>query len=136
LLKKLVPDFRLDKQKQILKPVPLETIYGQNKIVPHSTDYRILYLERYNRDSFEKTPLDPDILSARMCALLNNEWALNTRSLYLMSALELVDLQEYFNLSREIIYSGVKNKQCERLLIPERCKPETLSKYFLSHYVD
>lgn len=136
LNKKSVPPSRFVQQKQVVKSVPLENIYGQHKIVPHSIVDRVLYLERYNGDTLEKTPLDPGIFAARMCAFLHNEWALSARRLYLMSALELVDLQEYFNLSREIVFSGVKNKRCERLLIPERCKPETLSDYFLSHYAD
>jgi hypothetical protein len=121
------------KHKNILRTVPLETIYGKNKIVSRSIVDRVLYLERYNGESFERTPLDPDTLATRLCAFLHNEWALSARRLYLISALELVDLMECFNLTREIIYSGIKNKQCECLLIPEKCTPEALSEYFLSH---
>jgi len=134
--KKLIPDFSPGKAKKVLSTVPLENIYGRNKLVPQANIGKVLYLERYNGDTIKTAPIDADKLAARMCAFLCNEWASSARMLYLISALELVDLQELFNRSREVIYSGIKNKECERLLIPKSCAPEILSKYYLSNHVD
>lgn len=80
--------------------------------------------------------MDPEILAARLCALLHNEWALSARRLYLISLFELVDLREYISQSREIIYEGIKNGQCECLRIPDSCTPEALLRYYLSQYSD
>lgn len=114
--------------------VPVESIYGENKIAPKANFVRVVYLERYNGDSFAITPMHPDVLADRLCALLHNEWALSARRLYLISVLELVNLNEFFSRSREIIYASIKNSQCERLLIPSSCTPEALSRYYLSQY--
>jgi len=134
LWNKLKQDVTPGNVNRRLPKVPVESIYGENKITPKANIVRVVYLERYNGNSFTITPMHPDVLADRLCALLYNEWALNARKLYLMSVLELVNLNEFFSRSREIIYASIKNSQCERLLIPSSCTPEALSRYYLSQY--
>jgi hypothetical protein len=134
LQKRLIPDFSPGQPSGLVCTAPLEAIYGQDKVVPRADIARIIYLERYNGDSITTAPMETDILAARLCALLHNEWALSARRLCLISVLELVDFCEFTSQSRKIIYEGIKNVQCESLRIPESCTPEALSRYYLSHY--
>lgn len=129
----LIPDFKTGTVNGALYTVPLDTIYGKNKVVPRADIDKIVYLERYNGTEIATEPIESNRLASLMFSLLQNEWALSVRRLYLMSVLELFDLEKYYSLSREIIYSGIKGKQCERLLIPDTFTPEMLSKYFLSN---
>ena len=134
LLKKVLPDFSPRKPNGLVRTVPVEAIYGQHKIVTRADIGQIIYLERYNGDSFATGTMEPDMLASRLCALLHNEWALSARRLCLISVLGLVDFDKFISQSREIIYEAIKGRQCEYLRIPVSCTPEALSRYYLSHY--
>jgi hypothetical protein len=134
LLKKIIPDFSQRQPNGLVRTVPLEAIYGLDKIVPRADIDQIIYLERYHGSSFATGSMEPEMLASRLCALLHNEWALSMRRLCLMSVLGLFDFDEFVSQSREIIYEAVKGRHCEYLRIPDSCTPEALSRYYLSHY--
>jgi hypothetical protein len=134
LLKKIIPDFSQRQPNGLVRTVPLEAIYGLDKIVPRADIDQIIYLERYHGSSFATGSMEPEMLASRLCALLHNEWALSMRRLCLISVLELVEFDEFISQSREIIYEAIKGRQCEHLRIPASCTPEALARYYLSHY--
>lgn len=130
-----IPSFALkQKTPAYTHTIAMEEIVGPKSIIPQGTIDRVIYLERFSKVQFIIEKLDPLLLCRRLVSTINNEWALNMRLFFTMSAYDMVNLQNHFNQVAEIISDAVAKRSCHQLFIPKHTHPEPLCEYFLANF--
>jgi len=113
-----------------LATVPVKEIFDPNCIADQGTIKRIIFLERYAGSEFKIQSISEESLARRMSVIIHHEWVQSMRRLFTLGALEIEDVDTYFNNVAGIIRSGISYKKCEILFIPDNTAPKELSDYF------
>ncbi|MBN1867361.1 hypothetical protein JW916_08715 [Candidatus Sumerlaeota bacterium] len=112
--------------------VPVEEIFGPDAVADRGPVDRVVFLERYAGETFERETMREEAVCRRMFAIVHHEWVDSMRRFFALGALEIVDLEAYFHRVADIMRAGVSRKKCERLRIPEGASPDDLSRFFFS----
>ncbi|MBN1765725.1 MAG: hypothetical protein JW860_10740, partial [Sedimentisphaerales bacterium] len=117
-----------------LAAVPVEDIFGADKILTKGPIAKIIFLERYAGKQFRSETISHTSLAQRMFAIIHHEWVADMRRFFSLGALEILDLNNYFKTVNQIIRDAVADKPCNLMKIPENTTPDDLVKFFLDNF--
>jgi hypothetical protein len=123
--------FSLPQSLPYLAAVPVEKIFGKESVAERGKITKIIFLERYYGDKFVFKAISEESLTRRMFAIINHEWVEVMRQLYSMSALEIINLPDYFLQISQVISKGIAEKESNILLIPNSSSPTDLCNQFI-----
>ena len=116
-----------------LATVPVEQIFGKNSVSNKGKISRIIFLERFAGDSFILEEILPSSMTRRLFSIIHHEWSVVLEHLFVMGALELVDLPEYWGRVAQIIEKVMEKKTLLTLRIPHTAAPEEIAHQYEVH---
>lgn len=125
---RLAPPWKPD----FLAAVPVEEIFGPDRVADEGPLDRVIFLQRYSGTRFRLDSVDEETLARRMNAIIHHEWVDLMRPFFAMGALGLVDVSRHFGRVQEILRKGIGGRPCFLLSIPDRAAPEALRDFVYS----
>jgi hypothetical protein len=116
--------------KDYVADVPVEKIFGRESIASEGEIEKVVFLERYQNEQFSLNAVNSSMLANRMFSIMHHEWADYMRELFTYGSTDLVYLDTYFENISQIINTGIRDKECFLLKIPESATPEELYHFF------
>jgi len=113
-----------------LFPVPVATLFGNDRVADSGRVTRVIYLERHDRPTFDREDLSLDSLVVRSMAVLQHEWVDFGRWFNQMAAFELFLLPDYFRSVEDSIRSACGAAERALVRIPASASPDELEAWF------
>lgn len=117
--------------QDFLATVPIDELFGKDKIASSGIIKKIFFMERYQGDKFKFQNINKRILSSRMFSIIHHEWSDYMKDLFSFGALDIEDIPSYFNNTHSIIEHAIDDASHELFLIPENSGSEEMAEYFL-----
>jgi hypothetical protein len=116
-----------------LAAVPVERIFGKGSVASKGKIDQIIFLERCSGNEFVLDEMSSLAMSRRLFSIIHHEWSAVLEHLFVLGAMELVDLPEYFGRVSKIIEKVIDKKTLLMLNIPHTAGPEELASQYEIH---
>jgi hypothetical protein len=125
--------YKISKTSTSYFTVPVEKIYGENKIALIGEIDKIYFLHRVNSDKIDSEDITIESLVSRMFSIINHEWCEGSRDLFSIGAFEFINLKEYFDKTYSIIKGFVGSSKKNQIIhINKKASPKELQNFVQS----